>query len=1723
MRSRAFLNGLFAFSLALLPTAVPVRAQTYLNAVGNPSFGVNLPIPNGYVNISNGNVHLEIPLSNAKQRGALSLSEKLVYDSRIWKIVHYSGYYWWPINVPNSQLGWRFVKGNETGTIGTSTGATQNASCWTGNYYQPYYSATTYYTWTDPAGTVHPFSASSTSTTYPSNCPGVQPGTVTTTTNGWATDASGYFATTSSDALGNVTVTVKDNSGTQVYPQVVDRYGNFWSSDANGNLVDDRGQTPVIVTSNGNVTYYDVLAPNGPITNNGKRVRYTITTTQVSLTTAFNQQAVSEYQNNGTHPTSYPAIQSIALPDGSSYTFTYDNYGMITSMVLPTGGTVGLGWTNYTDSYQNVNRWITSSTIAGSTTQYTPSVVTQCSGNGTGCQEKVNVHRPSGDESVYTLTLNNGAWDTNVTVYQGAASSNQAKLAVVNAYDFSQPCTTGCSGAQNVTKTTETDTLPDANLSTQVQTTFASTTTGKPLTWAKWEYYPSSSSPSGNATRSITYQYTNYDLTQETHLDATGNTASLTTYTYGSSATSVPGLVGHGSANAGGPYLASVVATNNAPSGTSTVNMSYEDNGSLLSMQDANGNPATTYKYDSTHTFVTEVDKPSTTSGSTSITHVSKSGYDGTSGALLWTCDENCVATGQTATVQYAYEPVAGRLQSVTYPKAVPTDTANGSTTYAYPSVNEVDTTVAQTASVNTTTTQTVDGYGRPIETSTGGIVSTTTYDGNGRPYATTTPTSGAASTNGTSYTYYDTLDRVTSVLFPDGNSRSVQLVGNTVLSIDELGNLTRQIFNGFGEIISVVEPDPTTGTLSLETDYQRDGLGNVTCIEQHGNVTGTGCSASPSSDSTSAWRVRRFFYNSLSQLRAASIPEHTNGAATRLSCGQGTGGTQWTDCYSYDANGNLTKAMDIRGYPRNFGYDALNRKTLEYYADLSTRAWSYDTATNGVGRLASISNGMNTISASYSYDALGRLTTEKDCRQTGYCGQASATYDLAGNQTSLTYPDARVIGAGYDGLNRLSTVTYQQWGANAVNTSYWSGPSYGAPGVLQGATYGNGVQMKAAFNSRLSLTNLSYQTGSSTPTLLSNKTYAWDKNAVNLLSITDSVASKQRQFGYDKLNRLSSARDYTATAVQATGTATVTGVDGYTQPCGGGGNPNAATPNAHTAQPAATPGCNIVWDTGNLYLTIGNFTASAAYAKGTTDAGLASKLASQLNTSGIVTATTSGATITITAVSSGPGGDYAMSWSTDQDFNIDLSGSAMTGGVAATPLSGGLNQQYSLDAWGNLSSMGSSGFNQPVNLANQVSTFSYDTAGRLTSDGVQTYTYDDDNRLLTASSGVSVGYDPQGARAQVTTSSGTKEYYFFGGALIATRNASSGAWTDMIYAGGQRIAYSAGSQTALPTYLLPDHLGSQSATTDAGGNVLTTLDTAPFGQVFSGAGADNFLFTGLERDPSGLDDAEFREYSSATARWLTPDPYDGSYDLTNPQSLNRYAYVAGKPLYFVDPSGRLGVCSSVGYVGGVYTLTCSAIEFTGDAICGPVCGTVLGSLALAAEALLPGFFAPQFHGSLKPRPQARNPCASSALEKAGTTAQQQLKNVATAKASGAAVGGVAGLPLGDVGSFLGSKIGSVYGFYQAVRTGGINDIKAQPGPGQGASNQIGIDAGNVSYGVTCSYGETVCQAAAGLNQTYRAYNGQGTYGSLRTYGDSPSDNASIRIGQEMRAAGCHE
>jgi YD repeat-containing protein len=78
------------------------------------------------------------------------------------------------------------------------------------------------------------------------------------------------------------------------------------------------------------------------------------------------------------------------------------------------------------------------------------------------------------------------------------------------------------------------------------------------------------------------------------------------------------------------------------------------------------------------------------------------------------------------------------------------------------------------------------------------------------------------------------------------------------------------------------------------------------------------------------------------------------------------------TSSSTFDSGGNLKTTTDARGAVATYSYDALNRVTQVAYSD-QTINFTYDTGTNGVGRLTGASDANHSMS--WAYDALGRVT----------------------------------------------------------------------------------------------------------------------------------------------------------------------------------------------------------------------------------------------------------------------------------------------------------------------------------------------------------------------------------------------------------------------------------------------------------------------------------------------------------------------------------------------------------------------------------------------------------------------------------------------------------------------------------------------------------------------------------------------------------------------------
>ncbi|MGP8330393.1 MAG: RHS repeat-associated core domain-containing protein [Methanosarcinaceae archaeon] len=112
-------------------------------------------------------------------------------------------------------------------------------------------------------------------------------------------------------------------------------------------------------------------------------------------------------------------------------------------------------------------------------------------------------------------------------------------------------------------------------------------------------------------------------------------------------------------------------------------------------------------------------------------------------------------------------------------------------------------------------------------------------------------------------------------------------------------------------------------------------------------------------------------------------------------------------------------------------------------------------------------------------------------------------------------------------------------------------------------------------------------------------------------------------------------------------------------------------------------------------------------------------------------------------------------------------------------------------------------------------------------------------------------------------------------------------------------------SQHATQTeYFLGDALGSVRQLADSAGAVTLTQSYAPYGDVVNSVGTSetSYAFTGESRDANGLTYLRARYYNSSDGRFVSRDTWGGDYN--RPLSLNRWGYVEGNPIKYVDSQG---------------------------------------------------------------------------------------------------------------------------------------------------------------------------------------------------------------------------
>ncbi len=186
---------------------------------------------------------------------------------------------------------------------------------------------------------------------------------------------------------------------------------------------------------------------------------------------------------------------------------------------------------------------------------------------------------------------------------------------------------------------------------------------------------------------------------------------------------------------------------------------------------------------------------------------------------------------------------------------------------------------------------------------------------------------------------------------------------------------------------------------------------------------------------------------------------------------------------------------------------------------------------------------------------------------------------------------------------------------------------------------------------------------------------------------------------------------------------------------------------------------------------------------------------------------------------------------------------------------------------------------------------------------------YDSERRPVSVSGGVSATYDALGRLVEYNNgSSYTQTAYTPSGTKFAYMNGQSVQQYFAPLAGGAQIVYNA---SGIQFYRLPDWEGTSRFAVTPSNSVYFDGGYAPFGEQYASYGTSDRVFTGQQQElVSALYDFPFRQYSSTQGRWIVPDPAGlAAVDITNPQTWNRYAYVANNPLSYIDPLGLILTC----------------------------------------------------------------------------------------------------------------------------------------------------------------------------------------------------------------------
>jgi len=332
----------------------------------------------------------------------------------------------------------------------------------------------------------------------------------------------------------------------------------------------------------------------------------------------------------------------------------------------------------------------------------------------------------------------------------------------------------------------------------------------------------------------------------------------------------------------------------------------------------------------------------------------------------------------------------------------------------------------------------------------------------------------------------YDPLARLTIIVHPDTSSTQVTIdyAGSEVTVTDENSHITDYVYEAFGDpndrrLASLTDAGAFTTTYGYETVF-----GNLNSV-----------------DAPIAQGDRSFTYYSGTTacnngfLSGETHPE--SGATT----------------YAYNCLGDTTTRTREGTEITNYVYDQAGRLTDINYSDTSS---DVDITYDQASRRTSVTN--DNASAVFVYDDAGRLSTVTQSIVGGPLSQVTSyTYDTLDRLYTMTYPSTRVVTYGWNDDNWLTSVT----GADGSGIEYLTGVTHHVTGAIDLVTFGNTVTADHGIDD---LNRLDSILTTAPGGQLLNVTFGYD-DASNLTTWNDNLAANEdRTFGYDSLDRLTSA-----------------------------------------------------------------------------------------------------------------------------------------------------------------------------------------------------------------------------------------------------------------------------------------------------------------------------------------------------------------------------------------------------------------------------------------------------------------------------------------------------------------------------------------------------------------------------------------------------------------------